>query len=151
MVLAPPGADCAVPLPSHGSCNSVELLDAHFQAQLGEAHSRWELNEIRCATISALSRLQPGQASQSRMTSLAYSIFLSSSVDPEEQALVWRIQTLAAAQGIRVFVPARDRVADFVRSPAPLSEEVRKASGIQRITCGTKSVLGQLEKAQKET
>jgi nucleoside 2-deoxyribosyltransferase len=38
---------------------------------------------------------------------MAFSVFLSYSVDPDEQAIVWRIQTLAAAQGIQVFVPPR--------------------------------------------
>ncbi|MGB9235469.1 MAG: toll/interleukin-1 receptor domain-containing protein [Terriglobales bacterium] len=58
---------------------------------------------------------------------MAFSIFLSSSVDPEEQALVWRIQTLAAAQGIQVFVPPRNSLSDFARTPVLLSEELRKA------------------------
>lgn len=38
---------------------------------------------------------------------MPFTVFLSYSVDPDEQAIVWRIQTLAAAQGIQVFVPQR--------------------------------------------
>jgi nucleoside 2-deoxyribosyltransferase len=58
---------------------------------------------------------------------MAFRIFLSSSVDPEEQALVWRIQTLAAAQGIQVFVPPRNGLKNIGGTSTPLSEEVRKA------------------------
>jgi hypothetical protein len=39
--------------------------------------------------------------------SMAFKVFLSYSIDPEEQAIVWRLQTLAAAHGIEVFVPQR--------------------------------------------
>jgi len=38
---------------------------------------------------------------------MAFKIFLSYSTDPDEQSIVWRIQTLAASQGIQVFVPQR--------------------------------------------
>jgi nucleoside 2-deoxyribosyltransferase len=38
---------------------------------------------------------------------MAFKVFLSYSTDPEEHAIVWRLQTLATAQGIRVFVPQR--------------------------------------------
>src|SRR5260370_35078619 len=34
-------------------------------------------------------------------------VFLSHSTDPEENAIVWRLQTLAASSGIQVFVPQR--------------------------------------------
>jgi len=38
---------------------------------------------------------------------MAFKVFLSYSTDPEEHAIVWRLQTLATAQGIHVFVPQR--------------------------------------------
>ena len=39
---------------------------------------------------------------------MAFRVFLSHSLDPAEQALAWRLQTLAAAHGIEMFVPHRD-------------------------------------------
>lgn len=38
---------------------------------------------------------------------MAFRVFLSYSLDPAEQALAWRLQTLAAAHGIELFVPHR--------------------------------------------
>lgn len=60
---------------------------------------------------------------------MPFTVFLSYSTDPDEQAIVWRIQTLAAAQGIQVFVPQRT---GFDLAPSPrntlvLPEQVRKA------------------------
>lgn len=37
---------------------------------------------------------------------MAFKVFLSYSLDPAEQALAWRLQTLAAAHGIEMYVPA---------------------------------------------
>lgn len=36
-----------------------------------------------------------------------FKVFLSYSAEPEEQAIVWRLQTLATAHGIQVYVPPR--------------------------------------------
>jgi hypothetical protein len=36
---------------------------------------------------------------------MAFSVFLSYSLDPAEMALAWRLQTLAAAYGIEMYVP----------------------------------------------
>lgn len=36
---------------------------------------------------------------------MAFRVFLSYSLDPTEMALAWRLQTLAAAHGIEMFVP----------------------------------------------
>ncbi len=36
---------------------------------------------------------------------MAFRVFLSYSLDPSEQALAWRLQTLAAAHGIEMYVP----------------------------------------------
>jgi nucleoside 2-deoxyribosyltransferase len=59
---------------------------------------------------------------------MSFTVFLSYSLDPDEQAIVWRLQTLAAAQGIQVFVPQR---AGFhlpsSRRPLMLDDQVRKA------------------------
>jgi hypothetical protein len=38
---------------------------------------------------------------------MAFKVFLSYSTDPEEHAIVWRLQTLAATHGIQLFVPSR--------------------------------------------
>ena len=38
---------------------------------------------------------------------MAFKVFLSHSLDPAEQALAWRLQTLAAAHGIEMYVPQR--------------------------------------------
>jgi hypothetical protein len=37
---------------------------------------------------------------------MAFKVFLSYSLEPGEQALAWRLQTLAAAHGIEMYVPA---------------------------------------------
>ena len=39
---------------------------------------------------------------------MSFSVFLTYSMDPDEQSLVWRLQTLATAQGISVYVPTRE-------------------------------------------
>lgn len=62
---------------------------------------------------------------------MAFKVFLSYSTDPEEQAIVWRLQTLATAQGIHVFVPQRTgpglpSARAGVSSPI-LSEQIRNA------------------------
>ncbi len=38
---------------------------------------------------------------------MSFKVFLSHSLDPAEQALAWRLQTLAAAHGIEMYVPRR--------------------------------------------
>ena len=50
-----------------------------------------------------------------------FKVFLSYSAAPEEQALVWRLQTLATAEGINVYVPPRAhlRLASGKSSPIP--------------------------------
>jgi len=57
---------------------------------------------------------------------MALKVFLSHSTNPEEQSIVWRLQTLGAAHGIEVYVP-RHAEFRFPSSRAPLlPEEVRK-------------------------
>jgi len=58
---------------------------------------------------------------------MSFNVFLTHSMDPEEQSLVWRLQTLATAQGINVYVPTRSGAQVSVRN------EVRMA--IDRADC----------------
>jgi nucleoside 2-deoxyribosyltransferase len=60
---------------------------------------------------------------------MAFKVFLSYSTDPDEHAIVWRLQTLAASHGIQVFVPQRAGAkARTPRRNAPLlSDDVRSA------------------------
>jgi len=39
------------------------------------------------------------------VSTMAFRVFLSYSLDPAELALAWRLQTLAAAHGIEMYVP----------------------------------------------
>ena len=38
---------------------------------------------------------------------MAFKVFLTYSLDPSEEALAWRLQTLAAAHGVEMYVPRR--------------------------------------------
>ena len=60
---------------------------------------------------------------------MAFKIFLSYSTDPDEQPIVWRIQTLAAAEGIQVFVPQRAgyKVPSAPRNAPLLNDQIRNA------------------------
>jgi hypothetical protein len=60
---------------------------------------------------------------------MAFRVFLSHSLDPAEQPLAYRLQTLAAAHGIEMFVPVRGGAP---RS-APTLEAVHEA--IDRADC----------------
>lgn len=55
---------------------------------------------------------------------MAFKVFLSYGADPDEQVTAWRLQTLAAAHGIHVFVPQRDESHVARRNQIPL--EVRR-------------------------
>lgn len=64
---------------------------------------------------------------------MSFKVFLSYSVDADEQPIVWRLQTLAATHGIEVFVPQRQGFRlPSTRAPL-LSESVRSA--IDRSDC----------------
>lgn len=39
---------------------------------------------------------------------MAFKVFLTHGLDPSEQALAWRLQTLAASHGIEMYVPQRN-------------------------------------------
>lgn len=60
---------------------------------------------------------------------MAFKVFLTYSTDPQEHAIVWRLQTLAAAHGIAVFVPQRSGFAfpSSRRDALVLSEQVQHA------------------------
>jgi nucleoside 2-deoxyribosyltransferase len=60
---------------------------------------------------------------------MAFKVFLSYSTDPQEHAIVWRLQTLAAAHGIAVFVPQRSGFTfpSSRRDALVLSEQVQHA------------------------
>ncbi len=58
---------------------------------------------------------------------MPFSVFLSYSLDPTEQALAWRLQTLAAAHGIEVYVPPR--------GPAYAVPSVGVTAAIDRSDC----------------
>jgi nucleoside 2-deoxyribosyltransferase len=60
---------------------------------------------------------------------MAFKVFLSYSTDPEEHAIAWRLQTLAATDGIQLFVPPRPGLAPPAgRKNAPvLANQVRLA------------------------
>jgi|SRR5690348_9718392 nucleoside 2-deoxyribosyltransferase len=58
---------------------------------------------------------------------MAFKVFLSYSTDPEEHAIVWRLQTLAATHGIQLFVPQRPGSTFPRRNTPVLSDQVRAA------------------------
>lgn len=60
---------------------------------------------------------------------MPFKVFLSYSTDPEESAIVWRLQTLAASHGLQMFVPQRAgvKVPSSRRNAPVLSEDVRAA------------------------
>jgi nucleoside 2-deoxyribosyltransferase len=62
---------------------------------------------------------------------MAFRVFLSHSLDPAEQALAWRLQTLAAAHGIELFVPHRGSL--LPSAPRTALSTVQKA--IDRSDC----------------
>ncbi|HKF52202.1 MAG TPA: toll/interleukin-1 receptor domain-containing protein [Candidatus Acidoferrales bacterium] len=64
---------------------------------------------------------------------MALNVFLSYSTEPDENVIVWRLQTLAAANGIEVFVPPRIEGKLISARPALLSAAVRRA--IEQADC----------------
>lgn len=63
---------------------------------------------------------------------MALNVFLSYSTEPDENVIVWRLQTLAAASGIQVFVPQRGGKLQTTR-PTLLGADVRRA--IEQADC----------------
>src|SRR5215475_957764 len=58
---------------------------------------------------------------------MAFRVYLSHSLDPAEAALAWRLQTLATAHGIEMFVP------NYGLAPAPGAISIQNA--IDRADC----------------
>jgi hypothetical protein len=59
---------------------------------------------------------------------MAFKVFLTYSTNPDEQVIVWRLQTLAAASGIYVYVPFRTpSQSPILHGFAALSNEVTRA------------------------
>jgi len=89
------------------------------------------LRHLQTANHSPLSSktyaLKPETSSYNE--AMPFKVFLSYSTDPDESAIVWRLQTLAASYDIQMFVPQRAGVrAPSGRRNAPLvSDEVRTA------------------------
>jgi nucleoside 2-deoxyribosyltransferase len=65
---------------------------------------------------------------------MAFKVFLSYGVDSDEQAIVWRLQTLAAAHGIELFVPPRTGFSlPSAKRTVLLQDQIRNA--IERSDC----------------
>jgi TIR domain len=63
---------------------------------------------------------------------MAFRVFLSYSLDPAEMALAWRLQTLAAAHGIEMYVP---RHGTGVASPEGVTMQQAMQQAIDRADC----------------
>lgn len=73
---------------------------------------------------------------------MAFKVFLSYSLDPSEEALAWRLQTLAAAHGVEMYVPRRGG------SPSRQSTLVSEAmNAIDRSDCVLAIITGKSNQA----
>ena len=61
---------------------------------------------------------------------MAFRVFLSHSLDPAEMALAWRLQTLAAAHGIEMYVPQRGTGA---AAPGAMQQAIDRADCVLAI------------------
>jgi hypothetical protein len=75
-------------------------------------------------------------------TVMAFKVFLTYSLDPSEEALAWRLQTLAAAHGVEMYVPRRGGVPS---RQATLVNEAMNA--IDRSDCVLAIITGQANQA----
>lgn len=72
---------------------------------------------------------------------MAFKVFLSYRNGPEEQVSVWRLQTLASAHGIHVFVPPRNGARGSLHRRKPsISSDVQKM--IDRSDCVLAMIAG---------
>ena len=76
---------------------------------------------------------------------MAFRVFLSYSLDPGEQALAWRLQTLAAAHGVDAYVPRRLHYQSAQSSYDSAKQAVRRE--MERSDC----VLGLITNLSRET
>jgi hypothetical protein len=63
---------------------------------------------------------------------MAFRVFLSYSLDPTEMALAWRLQTLAAAHGIEMYVP-QNGVAPAASRTATVQQAIDSADCVMAI------------------
>jgi hypothetical protein len=71
---------------------------------------------------------------------MAFKVFLTYSLDPSDEGLAWRLQTLAAAYGIEMSVPRRDQLP--VRATALRSTAFRE---IDRSDCVLAIITGRAD------
>jgi hypothetical protein len=63
---------------------------------------------------------------------MAFRVFLSYSLDPAEMALAWRLQTLAAAHGIEMYVPQHG-VGTAASAAVPVQQAIDRADCVLAI------------------
>ena len=73
---------------------------------------------------------------------MAFKVFLTYSLDPSEAALAWRLQTLAAAYGVEMYVPRRGGSASQQKAFA--NEAIKE---IDRSDCVLAIITGKTEQA----
>ncbi len=66
---------------------------------------------------------------------MAFKVFLSYSTDPEEHAIVWRLQTLATSEGIHVFVPQRTEHRSSLTRRSPTGPSLSDRIAIDEADC----------------
>lgn len=106
-------------------------------AQFNAFQDTWEWNqpsvahyeEIAEHSVAATIPLNRSNRTCRMNNRMAFRVFLTYSLDPSEQALAWRLQTLAAAHGIEVYVPRRDA------GRPRLAETISVQSAIDRSDC----------------
>lgn len=76
---------------------------------------------------------------------MAFRVFLSHSLDPTEQSLAWRLQTLAAAHGIEMYVPPRGSVTPSRRWSDKISSAIDRAHCVLAIITAKASANVQAE------
>ena len=73
---------------------------------------------------------------------MGFKVFLSYSLDPSEEALAWRLQTLAAAHGVEMYVPRRS--GSLPQQKAFANEAL---NAIDRSDCVLAIITGKTDKA----
>ena len=78
---------------------------------------------------------------------MAFRVFLSYSLDPAEQALAWRLQTLAAAHRVEMYVPAHGSTYPGLggTSPAPIQAAIDASDCVLAIITARANVNVQRE------
>lgn len=76
---------------------------------------------------------------------MAFRVFLSHSLDPSEQALAWRLQTLAAAHDIEMYVPPQPTVPPLRRRPDEIARAIDRSDCVLAIITAKASASVQEE------